>query len=53
MLSEIYDYEERLQRYKRAIRGLRNGGLALRFLDRMAALGCRGLKVCWLPTGVA
>ncbi len=39
MPSEIYDYEERLQRYRRAIKRLRNGGLVLRFLDHMAALG--------------
>ena len=45
MLSEIYDYEERLQRYKRIIKGLRNGGLALRFLDHMAALGLSVARV--------
>jgi len=39
MPSEIYDYKEKLQRYKRIIKGLRNRGLALRFLDHMAALG--------------
>ena len=45
MPSEIYDYEERLQRYKRIIRGLRDGGLALRFLDHMAALGLSVARV--------
>jgi len=45
MLSEIYDYEERLQRYKRIIKGLRNGDLALRFLDHMAALGLSVARV--------
>ncbi|MCD6538425.1 hypothetical protein J7L18_07450 [Candidatus Bathyarchaeota archaeon] len=38
MRSEIYDYDERLERYKRIIKGLRNGGLALKFLDHLAAL---------------
>ena len=36
---EIYDYEERLRRYKRIIKCLRNSGLALRFLDHLAVLG--------------
>lgn len=39
MKSEIYDYKESLERYKRIIRGLRNGELALRFLDHLGALG--------------
>ncbi|RLG94795.1 hypothetical protein DRO37_04480 [Candidatus Bathyarchaeota archaeon] len=39
MRSEIYDYDERLERYRRIIKGLRNGGLALKFLDHLAALG--------------
>ena len=45
MPSEIYDYEERLQRYRRAIKRLRNGDLALRFLDHMAALGLSVARV--------
>jgi len=39
MRNEIYDYEKRLERYKRIIKGLRNGGLALKFLDHLSALG--------------
>jgi site-specific recombinase XerD len=37
MKSEIYDYEERLERYKRIIRGLRNGELALNFLNHLGS----------------
>ena len=45
MRSEIYDYDERLERYKRIIKGLRNGGLALKFLDHLAALGLSVARV--------
>ena len=38
-MSEIYDYEQRLARYKRTIAGLRNGEIALRLLDHLASLG--------------
>ncbi|MEM4474741.1 MAG: hypothetical protein QXY75_07185, partial [Candidatus Bathyarchaeia archaeon] len=38
--SEIYDYDERLERYRRIIAGFgRNGEAALRFLDHLASLG--------------
>jgi len=37
--EEIYDYRERLQRYRRIIKGLRNGELALSFLDHLLTLG--------------
>jgi len=34
MKSEIYNYDERLERYRRIIAGFgRNGEVALRFLD--------------------
>lgn len=39
MRSGIYDYEGRLRRCRRIIAGLRNGELALRFLDHLGALG--------------
>jgi len=38
-VSGIYDYEERLQRSRRIIKGLRNGELALSFLDHLLTLG--------------
>ncbi|MEM2465342.1 MAG: hypothetical protein QXL85_07010 [Candidatus Bathyarchaeia archaeon] len=38
--SEIYDYNERLERYRRIIAKFgRNGEIALRFLDHLASLG--------------
>jgi len=37
--DEIYDFEERLERYRQAIAKLRNGETALRFLDHLASLG--------------
>ena len=37
--QEIYDYEERLKRYRRIIGHLRNGRLALRFLEHLSSLG--------------
>lgn len=43
--SEIYDYEGRLRRYKRAIGKLGNGDLALRFLDHLLALGLSKARV--------
>ncbi|MEM3759871.1 MAG: hypothetical protein QXZ02_02015 [Candidatus Bathyarchaeia archaeon] len=39
MRSQIYDYGERLKRYRRIIASLNNGGVALRFLDHLASLG--------------
>lgn len=43
MISEmengIHDYSGRLRRYRRLIGGLRNGELALRFLDHLSVLG--------------
>jgi len=45
MRKEIYDYEERLRRYRRVIKRLRNGGLALRFLDHLSALGLSVARV--------
>jgi len=35
----IYDFEQRIARYKRIIAGLRNGDVALRMLDHLASLG--------------
>ena len=37
-MSDIYDYEERIQRFRRKIKDLRNGELALHFLDHLEAL---------------
>ena len=37
-MLEIYDYEERIQRFRRRIKDLRNGELALHFLDHLEAL---------------
>ncbi|MEM3688200.1 tyrosine-type recombinase/integrase [Saccharolobus sp.] len=45
MGSEIYDYEGRLRRYRRLIAGLRNGDVALRFLDHLSALGLSMARV--------
>ena len=39
MRGEIYDYPERLERYRRIISKLPNGQLALRFLDHLGSLG--------------
>ncbi|MEM1997913.1 MAG: hypothetical protein QXX99_07680 [Candidatus Bathyarchaeia archaeon] len=40
MKNEIYDYEERLERYRRVIAGFgHNGEVALHFLDHLASLG--------------
>ncbi|MBS7640084.1 hypothetical protein KEJ12_00325 [Candidatus Bathyarchaeota archaeon] len=45
MKSEIYDYEERLERYRRIIaRFGHNGEIALRFLDHLASLGLSRLS---------
>jgi len=41
----IYDYDERLERYKRIIKELRNSGLALKFLDHLSALGLSVARV--------
>jgi len=38
-VSGIYDYEQRLARYRRTITGLRNGEIALRLLNHLASLG--------------
>lgn len=40
-MSSIYDYEERLIRYWRTTKPLRNGEVALCFLDHMGALAFR------------
>jgi len=45
MRNEIYDYNERLKRYRRIIKGLRNGRLALKFLDHLSALGLSVARV--------
>jgi len=37
--DEIYDFEQRIARYKRIIAELRNGDVALRMLDHLASLG--------------
>ncbi|MEM3956550.1 MAG: hypothetical protein QW424_07400 [Candidatus Bathyarchaeia archaeon] len=40
MKGEIYDFDERLERYRRIIAGFgRNGEVALWFLDHLEALG--------------
>ncbi|HIE14309.1 TPA: hypothetical protein EYP70_03460, partial [Candidatus Bathyarchaeota archaeon] len=44
-MNEIYDYDERLERYRRIIRGLRNGESALKFLDHLGALGLSVARV--------
>jgi len=38
-MTYIYDYSGRLRRFRRLISKLRNGDLALRFLDHLSALG--------------
>jgi integrase len=43
--GEIYDYKERLQRYRRIIKDLRNGKLALSFLDHLLTLGLSEARV--------
>lgn len=43
--APIYDYERILKRCKRNIQGLRNGEVALRFLDHMSALGLSTARV--------
>jgi len=43
--NKIYYFDERLERYKRIIKGLRNGGLALKFLDHLSALGLSAARV--------
>jgi len=43
--AEIYDFEGRLRRYRRSIGNLKNGDLALRFLDHLAALGLSKARV--------
>jgi integrase/recombinase XerD len=45
MSSGIYDYEQRLVRYRRTIKRLRNGETALRFLDHLGALGLSTARV--------
>ena len=45
MKEEIYDYKERLQRYRRIIKGLRNGETALAFLDHLFTLGLSEARV--------
>jgi len=37
--AEIYNYDARIRRYRRSIGNLKNGDLALRFLDHLAAFG--------------
>jgi phenylalanine-4-hydroxylase len=44
-MSSIYDYEQRLIRYRRTIKRLRNGEAALRFLDHLGALGLSTARV--------
>ncbi|MEM3377575.1 MAG: site-specific integrase [Candidatus Bathyarchaeia archaeon] len=39
MNSEIYDYQKRIERYKRQIAKLRNGAFALKLIDHLACLG--------------
>jgi hypothetical protein len=39
LTGEIYDFEQRIARYRRVIAGLRNGDVALRMLDHLASLG--------------
>jgi integrase len=44
-MSAIYDYEQRLVRYRRSIKTLKNGELALKFLDHLGALGLSTARV--------
>ncbi|MEM2108781.1 MAG: tyrosine-type recombinase/integrase [Candidatus Bathyarchaeia archaeon] len=39
MNSEVYDYPQRIARYKRHIANLRNGELAIKLLDHLTCLG--------------
>jgi hypothetical protein len=53
-LGEIYDYEERLKRYRRIIAGFgANGETALRFLDHLGSLGLTVARIskyaCHIP----
>jgi len=44
--DEIYDYGERLRRYKRIIAGFgHNGEVALQFLDHLVSLGLSMAKI--------
>jgi len=45
MSEGIYDYDLRLKRYMRIIEKLRNGDLALRFLNHLGALGLSTARV--------
>lgn len=45
MYNEIYDYDERLNRFARRIRALRNGDIAVRFLDHLRSLGLSKARV--------
>ncbi|MEM2169232.1 MAG: hypothetical protein QW186_05455, partial [Candidatus Bathyarchaeia archaeon] len=46
MKDEIYDYGERLRRYRRIIAGFgRNGEVALRFIDHLFSLGLSEARV--------
>jgi len=43
--ESLYKYRERIARYRRVIKKLRNGGLALKFLDHLDALGLSDARI--------
>jgi len=45
MKQQIYNYDERLRRSIRRIRALRNGEVALGFIDHLLALGLSKARV--------
>jgi len=44
--SKICDYNKRLKRYRLIISGLRNGDVALTFLDHLSSLGLSVARIC-------
>ena len=44
-LENMYGYESAIRRYRRIIGGLRNGKLALSFLDHLACLGLSKARI--------
>jgi len=44
--GDVYDFAERIARYRRIIAKLRNGEVALRLLDHLASLGLSEAAIC-------
>ena len=43
--ESLYKYRERIARYRRIIKNLRNGDLALKFLDHLGVLGLSDARI--------